>query len=379
MWHPCLVNPKIEKFSPCNSFNLFNHRGRSKVKRSVGRHLLSPTALRIAAVLIVILPVLIGNTLGTMMLFNGRSSEEWKNPGAVVCTKWLNEVGFAGSEMTCSDALKLNPAHIFPVNERGQKSHYAEYMLHNGAAAAPGGGAMWVHFHGVNGSYLHGARYYQAAQRLGFNLVAAEYVNHGLSSYDGFGAAYGCKESSDVVAVLRDVLSRHPDRRVLVSATSMGTMAVALAERQLQELDPKHQIAGFALESPITSLADIVREVPPGPLLPNILIQLGLRYASKKSGYNLSECTPMAAYSSFSRPTLVQHSATDELAPVSMAERVFAQLPDRVVKKLKIYPSGRHSAAWNAQMRDFEADIASFWRPEAAPASNLARSESAQR
>lgn len=349
------------------------------MKRSIGRRLLSPFFLRSVAVLIVILPVLVGNTLGTMMLFNGRSSEEWKNPGAVVCTNWLKEVGFAGSEMTCSDALKLNPSHFFPVNEGRQKSHYAEYMLHKDAAAAPGGGAMWVHFHGVNGSYLHGARYYQAAQRLGFNLVAAEYVNHGMSSYDGLGAAYGCKESKDVLAVMRDVLSRHPDRRVLVTATSMGTMAVALAERQLQEIDPRHQIVGYALESPITSLADIVREVPPGTLLPNFLIQLGLRYASKKSGYDLAECTPMAAYSSFSRPTLVQHSAADELAPVSMAERVFERLPDRVVKKLKIYPRGRHSAAWNAQMRDFEADIASFWRPEAAPASSLARSESSQR
>lgn len=345
------------------------------MKRSFGRHFMSPLVLRTAALSIVALPVFIGNTLGSMMLFHGRSSEEWQNPAPVVCTKWLNEIGFAGSALSCADALKLSPSHHFPVNERGQKSHYAEYARGADAAGTPGGGAIWVHFHGVNGSYLHGARYYQAAQRLGFQLVAAEYVNHGMSSYDGLGAAYGCKESSDVVAVLRDVLNRHPHQKVLVSATSMGTMAVAIAERELDQLDKAHQVVGYALESPITSLGDIVREVPPVTLLPNFLLQLGLRYASSKSGYDLTACTPMAAYPAFSRPALVQHAITDELAPVSMAHRVFEALPNHIVKKLRIYPAGKHSAVWNAQMAGFEQDISEFWRPESVPTSSLASSD----
>lgn len=307
---------------------------------------------------------ILGDELAGLLLFHGRAPAEWNQIQPVTCTPWLRDVGFAGAPMSCDTALGLVGQHQTALTASGRRAHYITYD----SDALPGGtqplepqSPVWLHLHGLNSNYLHGTRYLGVAKRAGFRLVSAEYVNHGLSDHDGKGAAYGCKESDDVVAVVKAVLARYPGSDVLITASSMGTMALALAEAKIAAADHEGRIKAFALENPPTTVRDLASSVGIGARLPKALIDLTLSHAAERAGYNFEECSPMAAYSRFSHPTLVQHAATDELLPPSMGERVYAALPSQIPKHFALYPKGSHSAVWNAQPDLFEKDLMDFF------------------
>lgn len=310
----------------------------------------------------------LSHTIADMLIYNGRTQAEWQHESPASCSDWISNVAYAISPSpghsasasivpTCAEIVKFSVEHHRIKNSLGSVIHYV-MMNTTSVPDAP----FWVHFHGINGNYLHGARYYEAAKRLGFELVAAEFVNHGTSGYDGKGAAYGCKEHFDVSAVIGDLLNRYPDRNILISASSMGTMALALADKDLSILDRNHRVIAYALENPISSLRNIIAATPTGQYIPAFLLNLGLESAAVKSGYDFDECAPIHAYKRFSRPTLVQHSEKDEFVPIEMGQTVYDSLPKDLAKNFKRYPMGMHSAIWNSQMLEFENDIAEIWR-----------------
>jgi pimeloyl-ACP methyl ester carboxylesterase len=332
-----------------------------------------------------------GYTLSELLLFTGRSTKAaWMHPAPPTCTGWANDTGFRldpdradGATdsaanpsnlpwlLDCPSILTKAAHHRFTANLNGTAIHYVVFPTQPKSAAgsdstgnSPASHAqqpLWVHFHGVNGNYLHGARYLAAAERLGFQLVSAELSNHGTSGYTGRGAAYGCSERFDVLAVLSDLLTLEPNRDILITASSMGTMALALAEKDLTRLDTGHHVIAYALENPISSVEEIVTESPAVPHFPSFLVQIGLAFAGMRSGHNFLSCKPLKSYGDFSRPVLVQHAETDGFAPVEMGRRVFAALPNALPKQLKVYPSGGHSAVWNSQPHAFESDLIEIW------------------
>lgn len=337
-----------------------------------------------------------GNTLAEMLLYTGRSSKaDWLSPAPPTCSGWTKNTGYrlhpvqtethqthASSKADhpqiydCSEVLRMATDHRMTANAEGLPIHYvvfppppeptgkgtsrSHFAPHHANTSARG--PIWVHFHGINGNYLHGARYLAAATRLGFQLVAAELSNHGTSGYSGKGAAYGCAEQSDVLAVLGDLLTLEPGRDILITASSMGTMALALAEKGIARLDTGHRVLAYALENPISSVMEIVSESPGVPHFPSFLVQIGLAFASVKGGHDFEACKPIESYGFFSRPVLVQHAETDGFAPVSMGKRVYSALPGSLPKLLKIYPAGGHSAVWNSQPHAFESDLLEIWK-----------------
>lgn len=337
-----------------------------------------------------------GNTLADMLLYTGRSSKaDWQSPAPATCTGWTENTGYRldplqrGTPLSpvssstpipqifdCPDVLRMEADHRMTANAEGLPIHYVVFpqrinSVEGGAPVAPStppkqksaeNGPIWVHFHGVNGNYLHGARYLAAAARLGFQLVAAELSNHGTSGYSGKGAAYGCAERADVLAVLGDMLTLEPGRDIFVTASSMGTMALALAEHDISRIDTGHRVVAYALENPISSVKEIVSESPGVPHFPSFLVQIGLAFARVKGGHDFEACKPLESYGSFSRPVLVQHAETDGFAPVSMGKRVYAALPGSLPKLLKVYPAGEHSAVWNSQPQAFESDLLEIWK-----------------
>jgi pimeloyl-ACP methyl ester carboxylesterase len=301
----------------------------------------------------------LGDYLAGVLLFNGREKHAWQRAQPVECSAWLRTDGYANADMTCEETLHYPSDRRTALTTSGRRSHY---LVYNQATSKilkepTQDNAIWLHFHGLNGNHLHGARYLGAAARLGFTLVAAEYVNHGLSDHDGKGAAYGCKEAEDIIAVTKNVIAQFPNSPILMSASSMGTMAVALAESQLATIDPKGQLKALALENPVTTVRAIASVSDIGQHLPAALISLALRHATRLSGYDFDECSPLEAYKGFTHPTLVQHSVEDELTPVAMGHEVFEVLPQSTIRHLRIYPNGSHSAVWNSNRESFEADI----------------------
>jgi pimeloyl-ACP methyl ester carboxylesterase len=300
----------------------------------------------------------VSDALANLLLFHGRPQTEWHVIQGATCPQWLQDEGFENHPLTCEQALAVEGQHRSVHTPSGRKSHFITYpAIDESQTKLPVDAPLWVHVHGLNGNYLHGARYLPAAQRMGFQLISTEYVNHGLSDVDGKGTAYGCKESEDVVAILKTILTENPGREVLVTASSMGTMATALAAAELQVFDKSHALVAFALENPPTHVRDLASNVGVGAYLPEFLVNRAIQRAKEKSGFDLDHCQPMTAYHDFRRPTLVQHSKQDALTPYWMGQAVFEALPSDVPKELRLYPKGRHSAVWNAQPETFEEDL----------------------
>lgn len=329
----------------------------------------------------------LSDELAVMLLYFGRPVDQWRAMTPVSCTPWLREVGFANSPQTCEDALRAQVDHHTATTSAGRRAHFvisnepqmgSQSVDGTTSASLTPQAPIWLHIHGLNGNYLHGLRYLDAAKRLGFRLISAEYVNHGLSDYDGKGAAYGCKEAEDVVAVTSAVLHKYPSSDILLTASSMGTMAVALAEAQLAAIDGHHQIVAIALENPPTNVRDLVATVEPGSFLPGTLVDLTLRRAEQQSGYDFAQCSPLKAYGTFSHPTLIQHAKTDNLTPYAMGEKVYATLPTRIPSQLRLYSEGAHSAVWNAQPQEFEEDLMAMFEEGRAWRNTLARAPAAQ-
>jgi pimeloyl-ACP methyl ester carboxylesterase len=218
---------------------------------------------------------------------------------------------------------------------------------------------LWLHVHGVSGDFLHGTRYVKAAERLGLQLVAMDLENHGLSSYDGRGAAYGCKEARDVTAAFARLRERFPTRDVLLTASSMGTMAVLNAAPDLMQRDPDHHLLAVALESAIPSVRHVVLKGKGTPRLPTAIIEVAIAFAGLRAGYDFAACAAIDHAKDLQRPTLVQYPEADELLPESLPRTVFKALPPGLATWAS-YPRARHTLAWNYAPQEFERDLAAL-------------------
>jgi pimeloyl-ACP methyl ester carboxylesterase len=302
--------------------------------------------------------------LTDLLLFPYKPMTAWKNGETPACDRqWLVDYGFAdlrvgakgvALDQTCLEGVRRKGEDVYAPLDGGGKVHMRIYPRGAGVAEdAP----LWLHVHGVSSNFLHGTRYAKAAERLGLQLVAMDLENHGLSSYDGLGAAYGCKEARDVVAAFAWLRERYPTRDVLLTATSMGTMVVLDAAGELLRRDDQHHLLAVALESAIPSVERVVLEGKTTPLLPQGLLRFAVSVAGRRAGYDFATCAPIDHAKDLQRPTLVQIPEDDELLPESLPRAVAAALPQATIAT---YPRARHSLSWNYDPEQFEADLATL-------------------
>jgi pimeloyl-ACP methyl ester carboxylesterase len=199
------------------------------------------------------------------------------------------------------------------------------------------------------------------AERLGFQLAAMDLSNHGLSQRDGMGAAYGCREDADVVAVVGDLMERHPQRDLYLHATSMGAMALANAIPRLMALDTGRRIVALSLENPIPSVRDVVTRSPHRPPVPDAFLDLALLVAGWRAGYNFESCRPLDNVRFAKRPVLVQWSQRDDLVPRELVEEFVSALPGDIPRRLEVFSDGGHSAVWNGDPVAYEAQTKENW------------------
>lgn len=281
------------------------------------------------------------------------------------CTEWQRTKGFADLrpghdpkqplELSCTEALTQRGEDRYVTAATGMHIRYRVYPSPLGPQAP-----QMLYVHGISAQLLHGARFLRMAERLGFQLVVMELSNHGESDTNGKGAAYGCRESADVVAVVRDLAQRHPQRDLLIYATSMGTMATLNAMPQL----PIHpRLRGLVLENPIPALDQVLKQHPRRPRwFPSVLLDGAVTMAGWRAGYNFQSCAPAHLIPHAIYPVWIPIAAHDELVAVSLAKTVYQLWPAHLPRQLTVYPHGVHAAVWNGQPQAFERDLGQFWQ-----------------
>jgi len=306
--------------------------------------------------------------LSGVLLMRDKPRSAWSTPKKPQCSTWMRNVAFAdlrpgnvpgeNVDFSCEDGEKLPHGSFEARASTGMRIHYNVY-----ASPLPATVPLFLHIHGVSGSYLHGARYAKAAERMGFQLVAMDLSNHGLSDHDGKGAAYGCREGADVVAVVEDLKERFPDRGLYLHSTSMGAMSLANALPRLMASDAKsHRIVALSLENPITSVRELVVKSPQTPPVPRMMTNLGIAIAGWRAGYNFDTCRPVDNVRFARVPVLVQWSEKDDIVPRSIIKDFMAALPADIPNSLEVYSGGGHSAVWNGEPERYERETLANFR-----------------
>lgn len=259
-------------------------------------------------------------------------------------------------EYSCQTAYETLPyTHHFARNIRDMKVHYVRYADSAIKADAP----ILLFIPGISANFLAGGRYYGMARRLGAELVIMEPTNHGWSDDDGKGAAYGCREKDDVVAVVNTLLSSQPHRKMYIFTTSMGGMTLTNALPQLQPFAA--QIFGVTLENPPSALVDVMQSQAKKRSLPLFMVDQVHWLAEERSGHPLNACATIHQVKHLFTPTQVTFSKKDYLISQEMVEKVVQQLPQGFAHRFTVYPYGGHSIIWNGQPEVFEKDLQDFW------------------
>jgi pimeloyl-ACP methyl ester carboxylesterase len=300
--------------------------------------------------------------LSETLLYFRKPKSEWEISKRPECAEWLDKKAYADLsspekaanptpiDLSCAQAL-AEPKEDFEVqSSSGLKIHYVVYPTPLKIEDPP----LFLHIHGISGNYLHGSRYLKAAERMGFQLVAMELGNHGMSQKTGSGAAYGCREDVDVLAVVDDLRKRFPDRLLYLHSSSMGAMSLANALPLFSSSEASEGIVAMTFENPIPSLRDVVVHSPQTPPVPVALLDFGLLVAGWRAGYNFETCRPIDNLKYASVPILVQFSEKDDLVTLPMVQKFMMNIPATVSSHLEVFKEGSHSAVWNANPALYE-------------------------
>lgn len=253
-------------------------------------------------------------------------------------------------ELSCEQAKQLPAESGYATTNSGMRIYYRLY----------GKNKKWpimLHVSGITSTWLDAVRYVPMAQRIGFRLATMDLSNHGISDNNGMGAAYGCREAEDVLAVLKRLNQMAPKSAVFLTGTSMGTMAIANAAHKIDY----SQVKAVMLENPVSSLPDIMHQRAANSWIPEPVWLGIIQIAGWRAGYDFHECSPLHQLKYLKVPTLVMTSARDKGVSVAMVESVYRALPLGLHHQLKVYPFGAHAAVWNGQPKEYETDLMQFW------------------
>ena len=295
-----------------------------------------------------------------------------KTQREAICSDWLSDVAYGdlrpgaakgtAVDISCEDIFKV-PFEELPVKtETGfaLRSRLFSLQLQNGQPPKDDT-PIFIHIHGISGNWLHGARYVKMASRLGMRLAVVELSNHGFSANNGLGAALGCREKDDVIALMKYLYTRYPQAPLYLHGTSMGTMAIFNGITEIQELDSHKMLKALAIENPIPSLRHMVMDSSMRPPLPEFLLEGALKFADFRTGLNFDKCRPIDKVAAVNRPTLIYQTVKDDIVPEKFSQLVMDTLPQGVTKEMKVFQNGSHSAVWNGQPEEVESMLASFW------------------
>ncbi len=264
-----------------------------------------------------------------------------------ICRTWHTQFEFQYGEgdtlyPSCEEALTHPGEDFFVSSANGLEIHF-KHLQDQRSAPLSEEAPIWLHVHGITGDWLSAARYINSANFLKLRLVGMDLSNHGESSNDGNGAFWGCRESHDVVAVVKRLRDMYPKAPIFVTAVSMGTMAVARAEKEIRALGVK----AIVLEAPIGNVISTV------PSFARPITFLALTMRSWKDGLDLNVCDANEALPQFATPTLIVNVADDPFISKEDALAYFDRLPKDLDKRIVFFEKGIHTLAYNYNRIEF--------------------------
>lgn len=317
----------------------------------------------------VLLVVFLGGAvyfLSGAIIFAGKLEYQYSKEAVPLCDEWHRKYTYFDHQkpngrqvniLRCEKAREIEVDSSYVTTKEGLQIHYV--TLPNANKDMP----IWLHVHGVTSSYLHGMRYLEAAERLGFNLVLMELQNHGRSERHPEGSSWGCREKWDIIAVITDLMDKY-DQPILLSGTSMGTLAIkeALAGASSELLSA---VKAVVFESPLqnvrTVFTNFFMDRGLGPDTSRLFFEVLLNLSKLRSSTDFASCEAKVTQENVvSMPTLMLLSA-EEYVSEKRRESIKNDSSFSNVT-LKLFDRGMHGSYWNYQPLEFEEAIALHWK-----------------
>lgn len=195
-----------------------------------------------------------------VVIFGGRIASAYERPLEPVCNTWYRQEVL--KDHRSPEAISASGIHVPGCEEALQFPKHTEMLTTEEGLKVrlvipelPEAPAIWLHVHGITDSYLNGMRFTEVARRQGFQLMMLELQNHGGSDRHEQGSSWGCREKYDLIAAMDRIRKEWPEKPVLLSGTSMGTLTITQAV--LTRPVAFAAVRGIIFESPISSLDNI--------------------------------------------------------------------------------------------------------------------------
>jgi hypothetical protein len=250
-----------------------------------------------------------------------------------------------------------------PKNNRTPKDFDLAFETHRFANArgamleawfAPGddGRLIVVLFHGYAASKAGLLPAARILHQFGYGAFLVDFYGSGGSA--GSGTTIGVREADDVTAAIAYVLSKWPDRKIVLYGFSMGGAAVmrAIAERAV---NPDGIIIEATFDTLLSAAKNRFRAVGlPGSPFAELLLFWG----SVQNGSNLFSHRPVDYARAVRRPALVLHGERDDRATSGEARRIARAMGANA--HFISYPGVAHVPIVQARPEEWTRDTTAF-------------------
>ena len=276
---------------------------------------------------------------------NKRPKSEFEIPEGEVYEKhregmvaWMKAVREMPSEelsMTSFDGLTL----------------YGKFYEHGGE------GPIEIMLHGYRGNAerdLSGG--VLRAKELGHSVLLVDQRAAGKS--EGNVVSFGVNEKRDVLAWVKLISERYPERKILLTGVSMGAATVMSASAEA--LPPS--VVGVLADCGYTSAEAIIKKVMREMRLPaNLLYPFAVLGARIFGHFDLNETPPVKALKNARVPVFFVHGTTDDFVPASMSEENFTACTSE--KRLVLIEGAGHGLAYPIDKEKYLFEMREFFSP----------------
>jgi len=173
---------------------------------------------------------------------------------------------------------------------------------------------------------------------------------------NGYGQ-FGVDEWQDLEGAVQFAVDGGADH-VVLAGTGMGG---AIAMSFLQHSPLADRVSGAFLDSPVSSLAEVVRERAAESGVPSLVTSLAMRVASWRYGLDWQAADYTATADRIGTPMVIVQGTTDAVVPAKV-NADFASAADPDVVHLESFEGAGHVLSWNVDRPRYERLLTDFLR-----------------
>ncbi|WP_300954452.1 alpha/beta hydrolase, partial [uncultured Clostridium sp.] len=227
--------------------------------------------------------------------------------------------------------------------------------LHNYLIKNKNTSDKWVIIiHGYNSKGLYMASYAQNFYNMGYNIIIPDLRGHGKSEGNYIGM--GWHERYDILDLANYIANTYNNSQIVLFGVSMGAATVMSASGEILPKNVKSIIEDCGYTSTWNQFSYQLKSLFKLPSFP--MMHIASIICKLKSGYFISESSPIKQIKKSITPTLFIHGDKDDFVPFFMLDELYNSSP--VEKEKLIINDAAHAKASYVNPKLYWSTIENF-------------------